>query len=68
GDFGKILRFKNIDLREVIRKSLAIQNDEITFKEVENLWILIEKNMLNYRYDMEIIVNIDGSDEYFTLD
>lgn len=68
GDFGKRLRFKNIDLREVIRKSLAIQSDEITFKEVENLWILIEKNMLNYRYDMEIIVNIDGSDEYFTLD
>lgn len=67
GDFGKRLYFKNVNLREFVKKYLNIRSEEITFEDVENTWILIEKNMFG-EYNMDIIINIDGSDEYFTLD
>lgn len=66
GDFGKKLYFKDFDIRAILKQLLNIES-EFTFEKFENIWILFKKTTSN-EYNLDIIVNIDGSDEYFTLD
>lgn len=66
GDFGKKLYFKDFDIREILKRLLNI-GSEFTFEKFENIWILFKKTTSN-EYNLDIIVNVDGSDKYFTLD